>query len=135
MKQVTARTAHEIPDRAPLTLSVGEEVQEGDRDTEWPEFVFVTTTHGTGWVPARHLSQPAGPAVVQTAYDTTELPTQVDEVLDVLADDLLSGWLWCRASSGAQGWVPVSTVEEGRCTSPPESAEGSMSGRGLNSYG
>lgn len=84
----------------------------GDRDTEWPEFVFVAAAHGTGWVPARHLSEPSGPAVVQTAYDTSELPTRVGDVLDVLAEDLSSGWLWCRSSSGRQGWVPVRTVED-----------------------
>ena len=112
VKRVTARTAHEIPDRAPLRLTVGDEVQVGDHDTEWPEFVFVTAAHGTGWVPARHLSQPFGPAVVQTAYDTTELPTQVGEALDVLAEDQTSGWLWCRSSRGRQGWVPLRTIDE-----------------------
>ncbi|MGB3187577.1 MAG: SH3 domain-containing protein [Ornithinimicrobium sp.] len=111
MRRVAVRTAHDIPDRAPLRLTVGDEVQAGDHDAEWPEFVFVTAAHGAGWVPARHLSRPSGTAVVQTAYDTTELPTRVGEVLDVLAEDLTSGWLWCRSSSGRQGWVPVRTVE------------------------
>lgn len=111
MKRVTAQQAHEIPDRAPLQLTVGDEVQAGDRDTEWPEFVFVIAVRGSGWVPARYLSQPHGPAVVRTAYDTTELPTRVGEVLDVLAEDLVSGWLWCRSSSGRQGWVPAGTVD------------------------
>jgi hypothetical protein len=112
VKRVKARTAHQIPDRTPLQLTVGEYMQAGDRDTEWPEFVFVTAAHGTGWVPARHLSQPSGPAVAQTAYDTTELPTRVGEALDVVAEDLVSGWLWCRSSSAQQGWVPIRTVEE-----------------------
>ena len=112
MKRVKARTAHEISDRPPLKLTVGEAVQAGDRDTEWPEFVFVVADHGSGWVPARHLSQPSGPAVVQTAYDTTELPTRVGEMLDVIAEDPASGWLWCRSSSAREGWVPIKTVEE-----------------------
>jgi predicted ArsR family transcriptional regulator len=112
VRRVIARTAHETPDRAPLRVSVGDEVHAGNRDNEWPEFVFVTATHGTGWVPARHLSQPSGPARVQMAYDTTELPTSVNDALDVLAEDLPSGWLWCRSSSGQQGWVPMNTVED-----------------------
>jgi SH3 domain len=111
VKRVTARTAHEIPDRPSLQVSVGEKVQVGDHDTEWPEFVFVTTAHGTGWVPVRHLSQPSGPAVVLTGYDTTELPTRAGEVLEVLAEDLASGWLWCQSHSGPEGWVPMRTVE------------------------
>lgn len=107
-----ARTAHEIPDRAPLRLAVGDEVQVGDRDTEWPEFVFVTAAHGTGWVPARHLSEAAGRALVTTAYDTTELTTRTREVVEVVTEDLISGWLWCRSGTGREGWVPVRTVED-----------------------
>lgn len=42
----------------------------------------------TGSGPVRHLSQPTGTATVQTAYDTTELPTQVGEVLEVVHQDL-----------------------------------------------
>lgn len=64
---------------------------------------------GTGWVPARHLSQPSGAAVVTIAYDTTELPAAVGEILEVLTEDLESGWLWCR-SAGRDGWVPAHTV-------------------------
>ena len=111
MKQVVARVAHEIPQRAPLQLAIGEPVQVGERDTEWPEFVFVTAAGGSGWVPARHLSQQSGTAVVLEAYDTTELPTAAGDPLDVLAEDPRSGWLWCRSSSGRQGWVPIRTVD------------------------
>lgn len=111
VNHVVARTAHEIPDRAPIQLVPGDAVEAGERDTEWPEFVFVTAPGGSGWVPARHLSGPSGPVMVTTAYDTTELPTQVGDVLDVLAEDLASGWLWCRDKNGREGWVPIRTVE------------------------
>jgi len=96
-------------------LAVGQRVRVGDRASEWPEFVFVTARDGTGWVPARHLSASTGPAVVQTRYDTTELPTDLGEELEVVAEDLESGWLWCRASSGREGWVPVKTLELPGC--------------------
>jgi hypothetical protein len=117
MRRVVAKLAHEIPDRPPLRLSVGQRVDVGDRDTEWPEFVFVTAPQGSGWVPARHLSAPSGSAVVRTEYDTTELPTHLGEVLDVVAEDLASGWLWCRSREGLEGWVPLKTL-----TSAPDSA-------------
>jgi SH3 domain len=116
---VRARTAHQIPDRPPLRLDVGEEVHAGDRDTEWTAFVFVVAQHGAGWVPARYLSQPSGPAIVRTAYDTTELPTQAGEILEVVAEDPDSGWLWCRSGSGREGWVPVKTLEEVADPAPP----------------
>jgi hypothetical protein len=93
-----------------MRLVVGEEVQVGERDTEWPAFVFVRTGHGSGWVPARHLSQTNDAAVVLVAYDTTELPTEEGDVLEVVETDELSGWLWCRAQDGREGWVPARTV-------------------------
>ena len=96
MSRAIARIGHAIPERLPLRLAVGQRVRVGDRDSEWPEFVFVTARDGTGWVPARHLSASTGPAVVQTRYDTTELPTDLGEELEVVAEDLESGWLWGR---------------------------------------
>jgi SH3 domain len=113
MRRVVAKVAHEIPDRPPLRLSVGQCVDVGDRDTEWPEFVFVTAPQGSGWVPARHLSASSRSAVVRTKYDTTELPTRVGEVLDVVAEDLASGWVWCRSRKGREGWVPLNTLDVG----------------------
>jgi hypothetical protein len=111
MRQVHAVRAHRTSGRPPLQLRVGERVRAGERDTEWPEFVFVIAEHGAGWVPARHLSKPAGDAVVQTAYDTTELPTEVGDVLEVLQEDDASGWLWCQSGAGREGWVPIKTIE------------------------
>jgi hypothetical protein len=112
VRLVRTSVAHQIPDRPPIRLAVGDAIVAGDRDTEWPEFVFVTTSGGSGWVPAHHLSQASGPAVVKEAYDTTELPTTVGEQLTVTREDLDSGWLWCRSSAGREGWVPMKTVED-----------------------
>jgi len=112
VRRVKASVAHQIPDRPPIQLKIGDEVVVSDHNTEWPAFVFVTTSSGAGWVPARHLSQASGPAVVREAYDTTELPTDIGEHLLVKREDLDSGWLWCRSSNGREGWVPVETVED-----------------------
>jgi hypothetical protein len=112
VKHARVVTAHGTPDRPPLQVAVGDVVHAGDRDTDWPEFVFVTTATGSGWVPARHLSQPSGVAVVQTAYDTTELSTEVGDLLDVLDEDTASGWSWCRASGGGEGWVPGRALDD-----------------------
>ncbi len=111
MSYAVAKAAHAIPGRPPLRLAVGERVLVGDRDSEWPEFVFVTASHGAGWVPARRLSASSGAAVVQTPYDTTELPTEIGDALKVVVQDLQSGWLWCRSRDGREGWVPVKTLE------------------------
>jgi hypothetical protein len=110
MRRVRATLAHQIPKRSPIRLAVGDEVAVGDRDQEWPEFVFVTTPNGAGWVPARHVSPSSGSSVVVEEYDTTELPTEVGDLLEVIHEDIDSGWIWCRSAVGRQGWVPIKTV-------------------------
>jgi hypothetical protein len=108
---VVARSAHEIPNRPPIRVEVGDRVKVGERDGEWPAFVFVTVQKGSGWIPERHLDRQGASATVTEAYDTTELPTTEGEELEVLREDLTSGWLWCRAKDGREGWVPERTLE------------------------
>lgn len=109
--RVVAVIAHQIPDRGPIRLQAGDEVEAGaERDLDWPEFVFVHAAGGSGWVPARHLSATGGPATVTTPYGTAELPTDKGDVLEVLEEDAESGWLWCRGARGREGWVPIRTV-------------------------
>jgi hypothetical protein len=97
---------HEIPERAPLVLEPGDIVQVGERDTEWPAFVFVTAPRGSGWVPARHIDIDGSVGVVRAAYDTTELPAASGERVEVVEDDPESGWSWCRNADGREGWIP-----------------------------
>ena len=118
MTFVVATEEHAIPERPPLSLAAGDVVTVGCRDTDWPAFVFVTTTEGSGWVPSRYLSTGAGRAVVETPYDTTELATRSGDILEVIDRDDESGWLWCRSSDGRAGWVPSRSIE---AIDPPES--------------
>jgi hypothetical protein len=89
-----------------LVLEPGDIVQVGERDTEWPAFVFVTALHGSGWVPARHIDIDGSVGVVRAAYDTTELPAASGESVEVVEDDPESGWSWCRNADGREGWIP-----------------------------
>jgi len=111
MDRIRAAVAHHIPDRTPMWVRSGEMVEVGERSTEWPAFVFVTATRGSGWVPSRHLSATAGRAIVTTPYDTTELATSAGEEFEVIRRDDESGWLWCRSDHGTEGWVPIGTLE------------------------
>lgn len=97
---------HEIPERPPLVVRAGDVVQVGERDTEWPAFTFVTASHGTGWVPARHIDIDGSIGVVRVGYDTTELPAASGDSVEVLEDDPESGWSWCRNADGREGWIP-----------------------------
>ncbi|MHB8656339.1 MAG: SH3 domain-containing protein [Solirubrobacteraceae bacterium] len=93
-----------------MRVEVGDPVKVGERDSEGPAFVFVAGPKGSGWIPERHLDRQGASAVVTEAYDTTELPTEEDEKLEVLREDLTSGWLWCCAADGRKGWVPEPTL-------------------------
>jgi hypothetical protein len=110
MERVRAVGSHRISDRAPIQVRPGEPVTVGERDDEWPAFSFVTTSDGSGWIPTRYLSAAVGPATVLRAYDTTELPTRAGQLLDSLEHDDESGWQWCRAADGREGWVPDRTL-------------------------
>jgi hypothetical protein len=111
MTRLRATAAHTIPERPPIRVVPGQRVQVGQRDTQWPAFVFVTTTDGAGWIPERHLNASSDPAVVMTGYDTTELETTAGEELTLIKRDDPSGWAWVRNAAGQQGWVPLRTVE------------------------
>lgn len=105
-----ARLRHEIPARPPVRVQVGDRVKVGERDSEWPAFVFVTSLQGSGWIPERQLDRQGATAVVTEGYDTTELPIEAGEELEVVHEDSASGWLWCRARNGREGWVPQRTL-------------------------
>jgi hypothetical protein len=53
----------------------------------------------------------SGNAVARTDYDTTELSTEVGDVLEVVAEDLISSWLWCRSRDSREGWAPIETLD------------------------
>ena len=111
MTRLRATAAHTIPQRPPIRVTPGQRVQAGQQDTDWPAFVFITTDDGAGWVPGRHLDTSADPAVVITAYETTELATIAGEELTLIRQDDPSGWAWVRNAAGREGWVPLRTVE------------------------
>lgn len=103
---------HVIPRRAPLRIEPGDVVQVGDRDAEWPAFVFITTPHGSGWVPSRHIDVNGREGTVLVGYDTTELPVARGEHVEVIRDDSESGWSWCRNVDGREGWVPQRVLDD-----------------------
>lgn len=113
MTQVRAVRAHVVPDRPPISVAAGDRVEVGERDTTWPAFAFVTTTGGSGWVPARYIEYDASTSsgVMLEPYDTTELATMTGEVLTVVATDELSSWTRVRNTAGLEGWVPDNTIE------------------------
>jgi hypothetical protein len=110
MRITTALVSREVSQPKPMRVDIGDRVVVGERDTDWPAFVFVTSDTGSGRVPLRYLSRARPVAVVNTPYDTSELPTREGDVIEVVREDRASGWLWCRSLEGRQGWVPATTL-------------------------
>lgn len=111
---VTVVDDHEVPARPAIRIVPDDEVAVGHRDTEWPAFVFVTTTEGSGWVPERYLNADRPTAKVIHAYDTQELQATTGTVLTLIEDDPDSGWSWCVSADGQAGWVPRRALELNR---------------------
>jgi len=109
--RVRVTREHRPPDRPPLRVVPGQEVAVGGLDDEWPAFRWCEAGGVGGWVPDRHLRALGdGRAVVERAYDTTELAADPGDDLEVVERDDESGWLRCRDARGAEGWIPVAAA-------------------------
>jgi pimeloyl-ACP methyl ester carboxylesterase len=107
-RRVRAIREHRPPERPPLRVDPGQRVAIGGLDDEWPAFRWCEADGVGGWVPDRYLRRTGeGAAVVERAYDTTELAAAPGDDLAVLEADDESGWLRCRDARGEEGWVPV----------------------------
>lgn len=99
--------------KPPLKMGVGDPVTIVGGGGGWPPFVEVLTPEGKrGFVPRRHLRIEGTKAVAAAPYDTATLDPQAGEVLTVLAEDVESGWFWCRDSEGKVGWFAIDHLAE-----------------------
>lgn len=94
----------------PITMSVGERVVLGARDTEWPEFIWGTDVRGrSGWVPARVLDRDRGDACCIVDYSARELDADAGETLNLIHET--GGWWWCENARQQQGWLPATHLD------------------------
>ena len=94
----------------PLTISTGEELTIGERDSEWPGWIWCTNGAGKGgWVPERGIEQRGEVGVARYDYSAAELSVRVGEELTLHAEE--SGWFWATNRAGRSGWVPAKHIE------------------------
>lgn len=110
MRHARVVVAHRAPDRKPIRLMPGDAVTLGERDQDWPEFVWTTIAEGhEGWVPVKLFDSEHGPARALAEYDTRELEAQADEILVLHYE--LARWWWAENALGHQGWIPARSLE------------------------
>ena len=101
---------HRAPDRPAIQVASGERVTLGDRDTEWPEFVWTALANGLGgWVPTTLFDAERGQAMAMDAYDTTELNADAGDI--VVVERELADWWWAIDAHGNSGWLPARKLD------------------------
>jgi hypothetical protein len=110
MQRARVIAAHRAPDRAAIRVAAGDAVTLGERDTDWPQFVWTTLAQGLGgWVPAALFDRDSGAATALEDYDTRELTTDIGEVVTLHYPQ--ENWWWAENAAGDSGWVPDRALE------------------------
>lgn len=112
MRHARVVVSHRAPDRPAIQIARGDAVTLGERDRDWPQFVWTTAGIGEGlggWVPAALFDAESGPATALADYDTRELDADADEIL--LLHYELAQWWWAENARGLQGWIPARALE------------------------
>ena len=110
MRRARVVVSHRAPDRPAIQVARGETVTLGDRDRDWPQFVWTTIAEGHGgWMPAAIFDADHGSATAMSDYDTRELDADSDEILVLHYE--LAQWWWAENSKGLQGWIPARALE------------------------
>ena len=109
MARARVVVAHRAPDRPALRLDAGDAVALGERDGEWPQFVWTVAGGVGGWVPAALFDGERGAAVAREAYDTTELDVDPGQIVTLHRE--LAEWWWVEDTRGARGWVPARALQ------------------------
>jgi len=95
----------------PIAVNTGDLVVLGQRDTEWPGWVWCTTDAGrSGWVPERLVEAGGERGRMLAGYSAVELAMHAGDRLSLHREE--SGWYWATNEAGQSGWVPASHVEQ-----------------------
>jgi hypothetical protein len=107
---------HRAPDREPIRVSRGDAVTLGERDSDWPDFIWTTLAQGLGgWIPMNVFdldsvgTDPSGSATAREDYDTRELEADAGQLITVEREH--AGWWWAFDAQGRSGWIPARSIE------------------------
>ncbi len=110
MQHARVIAAHRAPDRPSIRVAAGDAVSLGERDSDWPQFVWATLAQGLGgWIPAALFDRDSGTATALQDYDTRELSTDIGEIVTLHYPQ--EDWWWSENASGESGWIPARALE------------------------
>jgi hypothetical protein len=97
----------------PIAFAKGDLLTVGERDSEWPSFIWCVGPDGrAGWT-LDHVFELIGPGQGRAIadYDARELSVAVGE--PVIVEQSAGGWHWVANARGERGWVPEACFEDG----------------------
>ena len=95
-----------------FVVRLGEALTAGEKDSEWPGWVWCTNRRGESrWVPEAYLQRLDEKRIALRNYDATELTIRTGENLVASAE--VGGWIWCTNQEGRSGWVPADCLVAG----------------------
>lgn len=101
----------------PIEIRAGELVILGDRDAEYPGWIWATSSAGgkSGWVPEHFLAIDGGNGRALRDYSARELDVNEGDTVDVV--EVLLGWALVETEPGRRGWLPLTSLDSAPGTS------------------
>ncbi|WP_423744442.1 SH3 domain-containing protein (plasmid) [Haladaptatus sp. SPP-AMP-3] len=97
--------AHESEFPDPIDVTESEEIEVGERDTEWDGWLWCVDSAGReGWIPEEYVTRQGDTGTCLADYTATELTVSVGE--RVVSRGSVAGWQWCETRGGDEGWLP-----------------------------
>jgi hypothetical protein len=96
----------------PIHFQVGDSVEIGIQDEEFPGWIWVITADGNqGWAPIQYLQIDTfgKNAIAFQEYSAKELNTRTGELLVLFYE--FNGWGWVENEHKETGWVPLSSIK------------------------
>ncbi len=108
--RITAVANHVSLYPDPIRFSQGDPLQIGNRVSEYPGWIWVTTASGKkGWAPESYIRKSSDSAgFASHDYTAKELNTLEGDRL--VKHGELNDWLWVENEYGESGWVPKTTT-------------------------
>ena len=90
----------------PFVVQAGESLTAGERESEWPGWIWCTNREGESrWVPETYVQRQGETCIALRDYDATELTVRPGQ--EIIPGEEASGWIWCTDREGQSGWVPA----------------------------